>query len=49
MTPERFVCTLKGSGTGLSSKSLLLYKYYTHCSFYMQNMLLKRIRQMRNK
>ena len=49
MTPERFVCTLKGSGTGLCSKSLLLCEYYTHCSFYMHNMLLKRIRQMRNK
>ena len=49
VTPERFVCTLKGSGTGLCSKSLLLCEYYTHCSFYMHNMSLKRIRQMRNK
>ena len=47
MTPQRLLCTLKGSGSGEESKSLVSLQ----CSLYMHNMLLRRlnIRHMRNK
>ena len=48
MTPQRLLCTLKGSGSGEESKSLVSI---IQCSRYMHNMLLRRlnIRHMRNK
>ena len=46
MTPQRLLCTLKGSGSGEESNSLIVSIKYT-----MHNMLLRRlnIRHMRNK
>ena len=55
MSPQRLLCTLKGSGSGSrptrSSKSLLLREYYIQCSLHMHNMLLRRLSicHMRNK
>ena len=59
MTPQRLLCTLKGSGSGsirstrscvLIQESSLIEVLYT-MSLYMHNMLLRRlsIRHMRNK
>ena len=47
MTPQRLLCTLKGSGSGEESKNVVSIQ----CPLYMHNMLLRRldIRHMRNK
>ena len=52
MTPQRLLCTLKGSGSRrLHAVFQESCEYYIQCSLYMHNMLLTRlnIRHMRNK